>query len=37
VLLINRQNVGVDERGYYPDVNPLRRAVAEALLASGAP
>jgi CubicO group peptidase (beta-lactamase class C family) len=35
VLLVNRQNVGVDERGYYPDVNPLRRAVAEALLASG--
>ncbi len=37
VLLINRQNVGVDERGYYPDVNPLRRAVAEALLESGEP
>jgi len=37
VLLINRQNVGVDARGYYPDVNPLRRAVAEALLASGEP
>ena len=37
VLMTNRQNVGVDERGYYPDVNPLRRAVAEALLASGAP
>ena len=32
VLLTNRQNVGVDERGYYPDVGPLQRAVALALL-----
>ena len=34
VLLTNRQNVGVDARGLYPDVGPLQRAVAEALLAS---
>jgi len=31
VLLTNRQNVGVDARGYYPDVRPLQRAVAEAV------
>ncbi|HSH46814.1 MAG TPA: serine hydrolase [Longimicrobiales bacterium] len=31
VLLTNRQNLGVDERGYYPDVGPLRRAVVSAL------
>jgi len=35
VLLTNRQNVGVDERGYYPDLRPLQRAVAESLLAIG--
>jgi CubicO group peptidase (beta-lactamase class C family) len=35
VLLTNRQNVGIDERGYYPDVGPLRRAVAVALLDRG--
>jgi CubicO group peptidase (beta-lactamase class C family) len=34
VLLTNRQNVGVDARTRYPDVDPLRRAVAEALLGS---
>lgn len=34
VLLTNRQNVGVDARTRYPDVDPLRRAVAEALLRS---
>jgi CubicO group peptidase (beta-lactamase class C family) len=32
VLLTNRQNVGIDERGYYPDVGPLQRAVALALI-----
>ena len=31
ILLTNRQNVGVDERGYYPDVGPLQRAVTTAL------
>jgi CubicO group peptidase (beta-lactamase class C family) len=32
VLLTNRQNVGVDARTLYPDVGPLQRSVAEALL-----
>lgn len=32
VLLTNRQNAGVDERGTYPDLGPLQRGVAEALL-----
>jgi CubicO group peptidase (beta-lactamase class C family) len=32
VLLINRQNVGVNGRTLYPNVGPLQRAVAEALL-----
>jgi CubicO group peptidase (beta-lactamase class C family) len=32
VLVTNRQNLGVDARGLYPDVGPLQRAVAEALL-----
>lgn len=32
VLLTNRQHGGVDERGRYPDLGPLRRAVAAALL-----
>lgn len=32
VLLTNRQNGGVDSRGLYPDVGPLQRAVASALL-----
>jgi len=32
VLLANRQNRGVDERGLYPDLGPLQRAVAAALL-----
>lgn len=35
VLLTNRQNRGVDPRGLYPDVGPLQRGVAEALLTSG--
>ncbi len=32
VLLTNRQNTGVGSDGRYPDVGPLQRAVAEALL-----
>ena len=32
VLLTNRQNLGVDERGLYPDLGPLQRALAAALL-----
>lgn len=32
VLLTNRQNQGLDERGLYPDVGPLQRGVAAALL-----
>jgi CubicO group peptidase (beta-lactamase class C family) len=32
VLLTNRQNVGVSSRTLYPDVGPLQRAVAAALL-----
>lgn len=32
VLLTNRQHAGVDERTAYPDVGPLQRAVAAALL-----
>jgi CubicO group peptidase (beta-lactamase class C family) len=35
VLLTNRQNVGVDARGLYPDVGPLQRGVADALLERG--
>jgi len=31
VLLVNRQNLGVDERGYYPDMG-VRQQVIEALL-----
>ncbi|MDH5590764.1 MAG: serine hydrolase, partial [Gemmatimonadota bacterium] len=32
VLLTNRQHAGLDADGYYPDVGPLQRAVARALL-----
>jgi CubicO group peptidase (beta-lactamase class C family) len=32
VLLTNRQNVGVSARTLYPDLGPLQRAVAAALL-----
>jgi CubicO group peptidase (beta-lactamase class C family) len=35
VLLTNRQNGGVDGDDQYPDVGPLQRAVASALLGSG--
>ena len=31
ILLTNRQNTGLDGRGYYPDVGPLQRAVAAVL------
>ena len=31
ILLTNRQNTGLDRRGYYPDVGPLQRAVATIL------
>ena len=32
VLLTNRQNMGTDARGYFPDVGPLDRAVAAAIV-----
>lgn len=32
VLLTNRQNLGLDERGLYPDLGALQRAVATALV-----
>ena len=32
VLLTNRQNLGVNERGYFPDVGPLQQAVARAIV-----
>ncbi|MFL5528930.1 MAG: serine hydrolase domain-containing protein [Gemmatimonadaceae bacterium] len=37
VLLTNRQNMGPDSRGYFPDVGPLQQAVARALAASAGP
>ncbi len=37
VLLTNRQNLGVDSDTRYNDVNPLRRAVAGAILAGFGP
>ena len=33
VLLTNRQNMGTDARGYFPDVGPLDLAVAKAIIA----
>ena len=33
VLLTNRQNMGTDARGYFPDVAPLQAAVAKAIVA----
>ena len=33
VLLTNRQNMGADPRGYFPDVGPLQLAVAKAVVA----
>ena len=32
VLLTNRQNMGTDAKGYFPDVGPLQQAVAEAIV-----
>lgn len=32
VLLTNRQNLGTDARGYFPDVGPLQQAVARAIV-----
>ncbi len=34
ILLTNRQNLGVDARGHYPDVGGLQRAVAGAVARS---
>lgn len=34
VLLTNRQNMGVDSRGYFPDVGPLQQAVTRALVSA---
>ncbi|HEY3112420.1 MAG TPA: serine hydrolase [Gemmatimonadaceae bacterium] len=33
VLLTNRQNMGTDARGYFPDIGPLQQAVAHAVVA----
>ena len=33
VLLTNRQNLGTDARGYFPDLAPLQTAVARAIVA----
>jgi CubicO group peptidase (beta-lactamase class C family) len=32
VLLTNRQNMGPDQRGYFPDLAPLQRAVSTAIV-----
>jgi CubicO group peptidase (beta-lactamase class C family) len=32
VLLTNRQNLGTDARGYFPDLAPLQRAVSTAIV-----
>jgi CubicO group peptidase (beta-lactamase class C family) len=32
VLLTNRQNMGTDTKGYFPDLGPLQQAVARALI-----
>jgi CubicO group peptidase (beta-lactamase class C family) len=37
VLLTNRQNMGTDARGYFPDVGPLQQAVARAIVSGAAP
>lgn len=36
VLLTNRQNMGTDARGYFPDVGPLQQAVARAIVNAAA-
>jgi len=32
VLLTNRQNMGTDARGYFPDIGPLQRAISKAIV-----
>jgi CubicO group peptidase (beta-lactamase class C family) len=36
VLLTNRQNMGPDARGYFPDIGPLQQAVARAIVTGAA-
>jgi CubicO group peptidase (beta-lactamase class C family) len=36
VLLTNRQNMGTNALGYFPDVGPLQQAVARAIVAGAA-
>jgi CubicO group peptidase (beta-lactamase class C family) len=33
-LLTNRQNMGTNERGYFPDLAPMQAAVTRILLAA---
>jgi len=33
VLLTNRQNMGTDARGFFPDIGPLQQAVVRAIVA----
>jgi hypothetical protein len=37
VLLTNRQNMGTDPRGYFPDIGPLQQAVSKAIVNGSAP
>jgi len=37
VLLTNRQNMGPDARGYFPDLGPLQQAVSKAIVNGAAP
>jgi CubicO group peptidase (beta-lactamase class C family) len=34
VLLTNRQNMGTDERGYFPNIAPLQEAVSRTIVAA---
>jgi CubicO group peptidase (beta-lactamase class C family) len=36
VLLTNRQNMGPDERGYFPDLAPLQQALGRTLVRGAA-
>lgn len=36
VLFTNRQNMGTDTRGYFPDIGPFQQAVARAIVNSAA-
>jgi CubicO group peptidase (beta-lactamase class C family) len=36
VLLTNKQNVGTDARGYFPNLGPLQEAIARRLVAGAA-